>query len=366
MPSSRNTSSWSRSATQDPAGQASTSPLGQRLRTLVDDRASTSAELVLAACVQARNWVLDQPEAWEWERAGLELESELLAFDAEQGWRGPCAVWIDSLRRAWHHGRARSRRGDRVSARGVLAEELDLWLGRREEDLQLTAGSAARRSGDGEAAGSRWPSRAELARQAAAPLEHGEVILVSTFSNSVALALQAAQRAGKRPHAIVAEDRPNRAGRRMAERLAPAGIPVTLCYDAALPANLPRTDRVWLSTEAIGSDALLACVGTRHLVEEADRWEVPVQVLATSDKLMPGGELSLPRYCERDAWLSWADAPAGVRLERQSYEAVSLDALPQFVTEIGAETATALHLRALRVEAAAPCGVDAADPRHTH
>jgi hypothetical protein len=330
----------------------------------LDDRTSTSEELVLDASRRLRAWLAEQPEAWEWERAGRELEAQLRVFDAQQGWRGPCAVWSDSLRRAWHHGRALSRQRPGASARDTLAAEIAVWLaGRDGVSVPALAASVPSPSptwtGEPHAAGLRWPARADLALHAAAALERGEVILVNAFSNTVALALEAAQRAGKRPHALIAEGSPFRDGLRLAERLAPAGIPVTLCYDASLPASLPRADRVWLSTEAIGSDALLARVGTRFLVEEADRIEVPVQVLATSDKLMPGGELSLPRFCALDTALLWEDAPPGVRLESQAYEAVSLDLLPQFVTEIGAETATALHLRALRVEVAPPCAPEA-------
>jgi translation initiation factor 2B subunit (eIF-2B alpha/beta/delta family) len=205
-------------------------------------------------------------------------------------------------------------------------------------------------------------------------VERGEVILLDAFSDTVALALELLARAGRRPHALVAELRPDLDGRRMARRLAQHGIPVSVCYDAALCSNVPRADRIWLSTEAIGSDALLARAGTRSLVEEAERCEVPVYVLATSDKLVPGGELRLPSFCERGDAAAWDDAPPtpptpptpnGVRVESQMYEPVPLDMLPRFITEIGTETPTALHLRALRIESAPPCAADLAEAVHS-
>jgi hypothetical protein len=79
---------------------------------------------------------------------------------------------------------------------------------------------------------------------------------------------------------------------------------------------------------------------------------------AANHSAIPGAITSTPRGTdvrERITDLGWLDAPEGVRQESQTYEAVSLDTLPSFVTEIGAETATALHLRALRIEPAAPC-----------
>ena len=84
----------------------------------------------------------------------------------------------------------------------------------------------------------------------------------------------------------------------MARRLSRAGLAVSVCYDSALHAALDRADRVWLGTEAIGANAFLARVGTRGLLEEAARREVPVELLATSDKLMPAGELSRPSWPE--------------------------------------------------------------------
>jgi translation initiation factor 2B subunit (eIF-2B alpha/beta/delta family) len=120
---------------------------------------------------------------------------------------------------------------------------------------------------------------------------------------------------------------------------------------------VPRVDRVWLSTEAIGAGAFLAHLGTRSLIEECARRHVPASVLATSDKLVPGGALRLPAWAGREGWRLWEDAPEGVRLETQFYEAVPtalLDLVGGFHTEIGAESAAAMHVRALRVEAFPP------------
>ena len=142
----------------------------------------------------------------------------------------------------------------------------------------------------------------------------------------------------------------------MGTRLIRAGVGVTMCYDAALCAVVPRADRLWLPTDAIGTQAFLARVGTRQLIEECARLEIPVSVLATSDKLMPGGDLRLPGWAERDDWLLWEDPPDGVRLESQFLEFVAVDLPNVFVTEIGEESVAALHIRALRVEAAHACG----------
>jgi translation initiation factor 2B subunit (eIF-2B alpha/beta/delta family) len=155
---------------------------------------------------------------------------------------------------------------------------------------------------------------------------------------------------------IVAECLPTLEGRRMARRLSRAGLAVSVCYDAALHAALERADRVWLGTEAVGAGAFLARVGTRSLLEEARRREVPAQLLATSDKLMPAGDLARPAWPERDTWLLWDDAPENVRLETQCYELAPLDLVEHTITECGRESPVGLNLRALRATRPAACG----------
>jgi translation initiation factor 2B subunit (eIF-2B alpha/beta/delta family) len=179
-------------------------------------------------------------------------------------------------------------------------------------------------------------------------------VLVTAWSETVALALETAWRLGKAPAVFLPEGLPDLDGRRLARRLSRAGVAVTLAYDSAVLSLVPRVDRVWLSTEAIGAGAFLARSGTRVLLEECARRDVPVRVLATSDKLVPGGRLELPSWAERETWRLWEDAPEGVRIESQFHEAVPTALLEQvggFLTEIGPEAVAAMHVRALRVEA---------------
>ncbi len=331
-------------------------PLAQRLLELAHDRASSGGALVLDTSQTIHDWLLEQPDELGWNALGVELEQALREWIGEQAWRGTCALWLDSLRRAWHWGRAAQLESP---PRNVLAEELGLWLWARDEDLAGHPELDAVWDGVPLSAGRRLPRRRVLAGHAARTLEQGETVLATAFSESVMLALEAAQRSGRKPTLLMAEALPNLDARRMARRLAQAGIPVHLCYDSGLLSAVPRADRIWLSTEGIGVEAFLARIGTRTLLEEADRREIPVAVLATSDKLVPGGELALPAWASRDTWLLWDDAPEGVQLESQCFEAVPLDLAPHFITEVGAESAAALHLRGLRLDVAAPCDAPA-------
>jgi hypothetical protein len=356
------------SLSSSPAGESPGGPEGtgrgglrERLRDVASDRASSAAQIVLEASGIVRGWLAGRAEA---EIVGPGFESALEDFSADQGWRGPCALWIDSQRRTL----AFAADGDR-SARDVLEEELGHWLldDDRGNDGELT--ERATRSDrterqdpwDGEplTEGRRLPSRVDLARGAADEIDPGDTVLVTAFSETVALALETAWRAGKRPNVLLGEGMPDLDGRRMARRLVRSGVATTLVYDHAVPGLVPSVDRLWLSSEAIGAGAFLARLGTQALIEECVRRDVPVRVLATSDKLVPGGAIRLPAWAAREGWRLWEDAPAGVRLEPQFHQAVPTELLELaggFLTEIGPESVASMHLRALRVEAAPPGG----------
>src|SRR5580765_289415 len=98
MSSSRHTSFMTRNDSREPSLHESAASLTARVEDIAADRISCSADVVRAASVVLEAWVLEQDEAWSWERAGLDLEAGLHDFVELQGWRAPCSLWIDSLR----------------------------------------------------------------------------------------------------------------------------------------------------------------------------------------------------------------------------------------------------------------------------
>lgn len=317
--------------------------LADRVRELAGDRASSAADLVREAAEHLAEWVRSRPEEWTWELARSELDEGLCELRAAHGWRGPVALFFDALAKTLALS---SRRPLETTAGEVLGEELGLWLGGVSGDPQ-----DVRWDGRPLAPGRRLLPREDCVRALLPELERGETVLVHGFSETVTLAISAAQKRGLAPRVLLSEGGPDLGGRRMARRLVREGVRVTLTYDAALHMDLGRADRVWLGTEAIGADAFLARVGTRALLAEARRLEVPTYVLATSDKLTPRGELTLPEWCAHDRWLLWENAPEGVDVESQAFETVPLDLPTAFATECGLESAASLSLRSLRTDA---------------
>lgn len=140
----------------------------------------------------------------------------------------------------------------------------------------------------------------QIARQFAARLRPGAVVLTYSYSSTVLAALVAASRMpGRRAigimRVICSEGRPQLEGRRLAARLARAGIPVFLVADASLPTHLEEADVVVVGADAIlpspagrrGAGAYVNKIGTRVLQEQSRRAGKPFYVLADTSKILP-------------------------------------------------------------------------------
>ncbi|MGD2016526.1 MAG: hypothetical protein PVJ89_00300, partial [Planctomycetota bacterium] len=92
---------------------------------------------------------------------------------------------------------------------------------------------------------------------------------------------------------------------------------------------------VWLGTDALGRGEFLGRVGTTALVERARELGVQTTVLATTDKLVPDGEVVLPTWAEAEAWHLWESAPRDVEVESQPFEPVGLELVDGVATEAG-------------------------------
>lgn len=320
--------------------------LAARLEVAQKDRVSTSLELVHEAAKEIHGWLRNATTKVSAQELGRELEAGLAPWALAHDYRGGCARFLDGLRSAFWFG-ARSGE-ERLSE--LLQEELGLWTWTTPQLLGTTPWN-----GEPLAQGPRMCLGDEVSEHASALLGVDHVVCVHGGSELVASALEYAREEGKRPYAYVSEGGPDGSGRRMATRLAQAGVAVTFCYDHALPEYIEHADRVWIGSEAIGAESALARVGTARLLDSAREHGIPVEVLATADDLVPGGELALPTWCLEEPWLLWEYAPEGIRLETQLYEKVSFDLIDAFLTDAGRERPAEFHLRALRTTKSLPC-----------
>jgi len=340
MPTDRPVFRWRPGEPEDTALAAR--PLARRLAPLAACKLRPAAELVVEASAACLEWARSRPPGWGGEGALEEWHAESEPFAAAHAWRAVPARWLETLGRLLEW----AAQDPALSPAELFAEELGLWLGGETGDGPNDS-SRGPWNGEPLAPGARLPDRAACGAALLDGWLGGEEVLLHGPSTTVALALERAKELGLAPRAIVSEGGPDLPGRRTAQQLAARGIPVRLVHDGALFAALPSADHVWLGTEAIAAHAFLGRCGTRALLREARRLEVPSALLATSDKVMPRGELALPAWCEEEEWMLWDVAPEGVRVESQFFETVPLDAVDDLATEAGRERPAQLALRSL-------------------
>lgn len=159
-------------------------------------------------------------------------------------------------------------------------------------------------------------------------------VLAHSYSGTVAAALEHAQRNGIAVEVYLSEGRPANEGRRMAERLARAGVPVHFFVDDARAHFIHRVDLVVLGADRIAGNFFLNKIGTHGLVLLASQQKIPVALLAARNKLWPAnlpfGEESFHPPSE-----IWQLAPPSIQLHNFYFEKIELDLVQKVFTEKG-------------------------------
>ena len=247
-----------------------------------------------------------------------------------------------------------------AGAAELLAEAIDILFAARASDLDMRDIARAVREAQPTmaplwnavaAASSDDPERlnqfaqrvrrapAALARYAAAHFTDDEPqrplrVVTLSYSSSVVFALDAI-RATRPLHVTCSESRPALEGRRLAARLAAAGVSVAYFGDAAIGHALHGADAVLVGADAIASFWFLNKSGTRMLAAAATQQGVPVYVAATRDKFA-GPELAA-RLVVRNGEPGevWAEPPAGVDVRNPYFESTPLDLVTAVISDIG-------------------------------
>lgn len=177
----------------------------------------------------------------------------------------------------------------------------------------------------------------EVARRAEGLMPAGGRVLTLSASGTVRTALLHA--AARRPFDVVClEGRPNLEGRRFAASLAEAGLDVILAVDAAAALLLRGCDVAIVGADSIGDLGVVNKIGTRLVAMAAKRCGVPIYALADTTKLLPAGRTQ-PMDDPREADEVWRNAPGGVTVWNQYFEATPVTFFDGVVMEDGLHSA---------------------------
>jgi translation initiation factor 2B subunit (eIF-2B alpha/beta/delta family) len=179
---------------------------------------------------------------------------------------------------------------------------------------------------------------ASLGRMARAYFEAGGSgplrLVTISFSRTVVTVLEAIA-ATRQLRVSCSESRPALEGRRLASRLAAAGVAVTFFSDAAIAHALGGADGVVFGADAVAPEWFLNKAGTRMLAAAAAQQGVPVQVMATRDKFVSHAVGSRLVLREGGASEIWESPPSGVSVRNPYFESTPLELVATVITDMG-------------------------------
>lgn len=180
-------------------------------------------------------------------------------------------------------------------------------------------------------------AKALIAEFGAKKIQDGMVIFTHCHASTVTKILLSAWQQGRRFTVRNTETRPKFQGRKTAEELAAAGIPVIHGVDSTGRLALKESDLFLFGADAITAEGnVVNKIGTTALVEAARQYDIPVYSCTNSWKFDPAtiGGADEPIE-ERDPKEVWENPPAGVKIINPAFELTAADKINGIITELG-------------------------------
>lgn len=180
-------------------------------------------------------------------------------------------------------------------------------------------------------------SKAQIAEIGAKKIQDGMTVFTHCHSGTVTGILIKAWQAGKRFTVRNTETRPRYQGRKTAEELAAAGIPVVHSVDSAGRVGLKKSDIFLFGADAITVEGnVVNKIGTTAFAEFANLYQIPVYSCTNSWKFDPNTITGADEPIEeRDSAEVWESPPKGVKVLNPAFELTSADKITGIITELG-------------------------------
>jgi ribose 1,5-bisphosphate isomerase len=178
-------------------------------------------------------------------------------------------------------------------------------------------------------------------------------ILTFSYSSSVLAVLLAAHARHLPLQIFCTEGRPIMEGRRLAQQLADAGIPVTFGIDAAISAFAAQASLALIGADSVACDGIINKVGTTGVALAARAASVPCYALAGRQKWLPLTLTAMAGSEPKPREEVWPDPPAGVNVWNTYFERTPLDLFSGFIGEQGVLAPQELVIELSRIPVAA-------------
>ena len=180
-------------------------------------------------------------------------------------------------------------------------------------------------------------SKEKIAEIGAKKIRDGMVVFTHCHASTVTKILVTAWQQGKRFVVHNTETRPKFQGRKTAEELAAAGIPVVHSVDSAGRVSMKKADMFLFGADAVTAEGnVVNKIGTTMFAEFASLYQIPVYSCTNSWKFDPAtiGGADEPIE-ERAAREVWENPPAGVTIMNPAFELTPADRITGVITELG-------------------------------
>ena len=159
-------------------------------------------------------------------------------------------------------------------------------------------------------------------------------LVTLSFSGTVVTTLQEVMRR-REVQVSCGEGQPALEGRRLAERLAATGIPVTVYADGALGQALDTAEAVVVGADAVSPEWFLNKSGTWMLAAAAAQRGVPVYVCASRDKFLSTAIAARLTIRDEPPAEIWPSPPPGVSVRNRYFERTPLELVTAVISDLG-------------------------------
>ncbi|MBI5412876.1 ribose 1,5-bisphosphate isomerase [Candidatus Peregrinibacteria bacterium] len=180
-------------------------------------------------------------------------------------------------------------------------------------------------------------AKALIAEIGAKKIHDGMVVFTHCHASTVTQILIKAWQEGKKFTVRNTETRPKYQGRKTAEELAKAGIPVVHSVDSAGRLGMQEADLFLFGADAITAEGnVVNKIGTTMFAHSAALYQIPVYSCTNSWKFDPAtiGGADEPIE-ERDPKEVWDSAPEGIKVINPAFELTPADKINGIITELG-------------------------------
>ena len=176
-----------------------------------------------------------------------------------------------------------------------------------------------------------------IAEMGSNKIEDGIKIFTHCHSSSVIATIEKAKDQGKRMVVYNTETRPLFQGRKTAKELAKLKIPVRHFVDSGARIALKEADIMLIGADAITSEGkVINKIGSEMFSMIAEKYDIPVYVLADSWKFDPQSIYGIPEPIERRSYKEvWDKRPGGVEVSNIAFEKVHPDLIAAIISELG-------------------------------